>query len=427
MAQTFNGSFLPTVIVGNSGIELAGQGFTRTVSVPTRSALNIFNKIAIRETNLATDTLGLYSFLKVGSDKKARIASMRPGEHLLRARTNGCAWSPSGKIRLNTDVFDTCPVEYMGEECPDALWGDCLEGIFGTANNNDVRNLQATAETQGFLQLLLDNVYTGLGNSFSALYNFANSSIITTSDTSALYLNNGTSPESWAAYKAQQMDSGTCAGIVTILDGLKSQGVPQFNVNIPTTDISANGDYTGDIADLIAQLEKNAKPVLKTMIKNGYRIGTRYVRPILLLTDALFRALEDFLISTGANAGVSWDYTLMREDPKMSPMPGVLKYKGMYAVRWDECGTFDAITGVESHRATIVAPGGFGMAYDVDSIPLSQFDGFGLVVTQQLAAPFLGKMYMHTTFRWGAAVVDMDYVVSASTILNASTRAVINP
>ena len=111
----------------------------------------------------------------------------------------------------------------------------------------------------------------------------------------------------------------------------------------------------------------------------------------------------------------------------MAPMPGVLKYKGMYCVRWDEVSTFDSITGVESHRAAIVAPGGFGMAYDVDSIPLSQFDGMGLVVTQQLAAPYLGKMYMHTTFRWGAAIIDSDYIVSASTILNAQTRAVINP
>jgi len=427
MSQTFNGSFLPSVVVGNGGIQLAGNGLTRVLSVPTRSALNIFNKIAIRETNLATDALGLYSFLKVGSDKKARVASMKPGTNMLRARTNGCVWSPSGKIRLNTDVFDTCPVEYMGEECPDAFWGDCLEGIFGTANNNDVRNLQATPETQTFLQLLLDAVYTGLGNSFSGLYNFANSTLITNSDTNSLWLNAGTSPEDWANYKAQQMDSGTCAGIISQLDGLKSQGVPQFALSIAPSDISATGDYTGDIEDLLSQLEKNAKPVLKTMIKNGYRIGSRYVRPITLLTDALYRALEQFLVSTGVNSGVSWDYTLMREDPKMAPMPGVLKYKGMYCVRWDEVSTFDSITGVESHRAAIVAPGGFGMAYDVDSIPLSQFDGMGLVVTQQLAAPYLGKMYMHTTFRWGAAIIDSDYIVSASTILNAQTRAVINP
>lgn len=425
--QTFNGSFLPSVVIGQGGIELAGSGTTRMVSVPTRSALNIFNKIAIRETNLASDTLGLYSFLKVGSDKKARVVSVRPGVHMLRGRANGCAWEPTGKIRMNTDVFDTCPVEYKGEECPDAFWGDCLEGIFGNARANDVRDFNATPEAQGALQLLLDAVYTGLGNSFSALYNFAESSLITTSDTNALYLNGGTSPEEWTAYKAQQMDSGTCAGIVAQIDGLKAAGVPNFSLQIATSDISATGDYTGDIQDLIATLEKNSKPVLKSMIKNGYRVGTRYMRPILMLTDSLFRALEDFLISTGANAGVSWDYQLMREDPKMSPMPGVLKYKGMYAVRWDEVGTFDAVTGVESHRAVIVAPGGFGMAYDVEEVPGSQFTGMGLVVTQQLAAPFLGKMYMHTTFRWGAALVDPDYITAASTILNPLTRAVINP
>ena len=95
-------------------------------------------------------------------------------------------------------------------------------------------------------------------------------------------------------------------------------------------------------------------------------------------------------------------------------MKNVLRYKGVAVVQWDEIGTFDAIVGTQSHRAAIVAPGDFGLAHDVQD--LAQFDGMGLIVQQSSEVQYKGKIFMSTTFHWGAGIVDPTMVTMASNI-----------
>jgi len=74
----------------------------------------------------------------------------------------------------------------------------------------------------------------------------------------------------------------------------------------------------------------------------------------------------------------------------------------------------DSITGATSHRAALIAPGLFGIAYSGDVA--QQYSGMGLKVIQRLEAPYQGKIYLETTLRAGAAIADTDFVVYGSNL-----------
>lgn len=411
MQKVIGGIYPPTVL-GN-GIMFQPEGTNRSISVPTRSAITIFNKIAILEHDFIKNELGLYSRVKIGSDKMARFGRIGTANHLLRARSNGCDWNPVTGLRMHTDVINTCPVQYQGEQCPDAFWNECLESIFG--DGNAVRDMMGTAEGQAIFGMLLERIYQGLGNSLSSLYNYANHPDIFTINTAGTYL---ADPVEWSNYFKQQTQSGSCGGLITLIDALKAQGEKNFAGLIPESDFTL-GQYTGDIKALLDSLINDAKPELKAMATNGYRTGGRLMYPIILLTPALYQAYEDYLTLTGIQAGFNsvWNFFLNKEDGQMQPMPGVLKFKGLPVVRWDEVGTFDAITGATSHRAALVSPGAFGMAAEAEPLTQSIFSGLGLRVIQRLDAPYMGKIFMDTTFRWGAGLPDKDMIVHKSRIV----------
>ena len=409
--QQIVGGLYPATVLDGSGITLQVGPGTRSISVPTRSAITIFNKITLLENDMLKNELGLYTRVPIGSDKMARFGRIGPANHLLRARANnGCSWDPTGRIRMATDEVATCPVQYQGEICPDALWNQCLEGIFGPGNA--VHDLMGTPAGQQLFNMLLVRIYQGLGTSLSSLYHYANHPDLTTINAASSYPAT-TTAEEWADYYTQQTQSGNCAGIVTLLDALGTQGYQQFAGEISEDDFDGT-TYTGDIKALLDSLVNSASPILKSMSVNGFRDGNgRVMYPMILLSPALYQEYEDYLITTGLNANQSttWNYLLTKQDGTMQPMPGTLKYKGMPVIRWDEIGTFDHITGAVSHRAVLAAPGAFGIAAEPEGLPQDMYSGLGLNVLQRLEPPFMGKIYMHTTFRWGAFVPDLDLIV----------------
>ena len=61
----------------------------------------------------------------------------------------------------------------------------------------------------------------------------------------------------------------------------------------------------------------------------------------------------------------------------------------------------------------LVAPGTFGVASDVRNIKDAYNPGTGLQVLQRLDMPYMGKIYMSTTLRWGTVLADKDFIVYA--------------
>lgn len=386
------------------GITLNADRRTREVEITTESSLTFFEGVAVQANDISVNRLGLYSHVRVGRNRKAKFLSIRTPRHLLTARGNGCQWNPKGLARTKLNEFNTCPVEFNGEECPDAFYGTCFESIFGTGN--DVRDFYATEQGQAVIAGLVNQVFTGLGNSLDDLANFANHPLIDLANENSFFT---AGLEEWADYHDQQM-SGDCGGLITQLDQLAAEGASGYDLEIPDADIDTDGSYKGDIEALLNSLVARAKSEFKTMIRSS---GMGF-KPIILMTDPEYAALENYFLQTYASNPYAYLYAIKGDDGIGGLMPDVLKWKGLPVIRWDAVTRFDELVGSESHRVAIVAPGAFGIAHDVED--LAQFSGMGLRILQRLDAPYKGKIFMDTTFRWGAGIADTDFVVMASNI-----------
>ena len=382
-------------------------GMNNYIKVRTGAWLHIFNKAAVIEGDVTNDTLGLYSRLLVDGEGKAKFGAISTPKHVFRPRQNGCVWAPNGKIRIGLTEFDTCPIEYQGEQCPDAFWNSCFESLF--TEGRGVRDLESGAIAQVVVSALRQ-LAIGMGNSFFELYNFAKHPDITTADTNGTFL---VDDEQWDDYYAQMVGSDArpvnCAGMVTILDELADEGESGYNINIPGTDLDADNNYTGDVIALFNQMVGSAKSELKTMARRGVGNGAARRYPIMLVTDNIYRAYQDYLITTFPQIPGILQYVLRGADPAVSTMPGVLDWNGIPVVSWDAITAFDEVVGTNSTKICLVAPGTFGVASDVRN--LRQYEGMGLRMVQKLDPPDNGKIYMDTTLRWGAALADKDYAV----------------
>lgn len=389
-------------------------GTTRYFSINTESSVQIFEQVAVLQRDVQDNQLGLYAHVPVGRNLKARFASLTTPAHLFSNRKMGCAWNPKGGIRVNLNEYNTCAIEYNGEQCPDTFHETCLERIYGVGNQ--VRDLMATEEGQMLVMQMLNRIYAGLGNSFSELVHYANHPAISQLNSSGLY---AAPADKWADYYDQQM-SGECAGLITLLDELYAQGFPGHDVPLPGTDFNAAGEYTGDIVGLLNKLVDAAKYDFKQWINYGMRgTGSTRIYPVIKLTEKLYRAYENYLLATFPTLPEMYRYFLTKDDGSSILMPNVLKFKNMPVTMWDEVGWFDNITGCVSHRAAIFANGVLGISHDVDD--LAQFRGMGMRLVQRLDAPYQGKVYMDTTLRWGAGIGDVEFITQAQRVIIPNT------
>lgn len=404
MPRTTTGNLLPAQL--SDGTQLDTGRDRRYIEVPTQAVMRYFDKVAVKYGNINEDALGVFGKMNVGRDLKARIASLTTPNHLFSNRKNGCAWTPKGKVRLNTMEVDTCPIEINMEQCPDGLWGDCFEMLFGTGN--DVRDILGTPEGVALFDMFLRQVYIGIGNSFFMYAMFSNHPMVDEANTLGFW-SSVTDSDAWADFH-DQMTSTTCGGVVTLLDDLAAEGHPGYDVPISDADFDANEKYTGDIVGFLDGMKAKAKGTFRAMIQSE-RSATPY-RPIFLLSDALFNAYREHIRTTYTGISEGYRHLIQGADGQVVRMQNVLDFDGLPVMRWTASTDFDAVTGATSHRAALIAPGSFGIAYSGEAT--RQYEGMGLRVMQKLDAPYMGKIYLDTTLRVGAALADTDFIVYGS-------------
>ena len=405
-------------IEGGFSLETGGAN-GNMVMLTTESATRFFNNYAVRQTDQYARRLGLYADVALGNDLEGRFASFGTPKNSLRTRVNGCTWNPNGSMRLNIDKFPTCPVEFDGEQCPDVFFGTCFERLFTPGSTNP---LGEGAEVQSLMRMMTERIQLGLGNDFFNLYNFANHPLI---DAASANLTYAVESSEFDAYYAQ-MNDGNCGGLITQLDALANDpiyGVYYDNV-IPTgsTGFSETTDaYIGDIiADLIEPMIEAASPELKIAIENGIPVNGVLRYPIILLGPKEFRAYRKYITDMAAQNELAYMYLIQGESGDPVLERNVLRYDNLPVVKWDAVTTFDATLGTKSHRAAIVAPGNFGVLSNVGDIQNKLFNGQGLVIQQSPLLKDKGKIYMHTNFRWGAAIADPKMAVMFSTVVTPS-------
>lgn len=389
------------------GFGLIQTDSARRITVQREPALNLFENIAVVNRDQYARALGVYGDVILGRDLKGEFASFSTPKHLWSNRKNGCTWNPKGGIRMGLDSFPTCPIEYDGEQCPDAFYGTCFEKLF--APGNGVRDFYSTPEAQEVLFQMVKKINQGLGNSFFSLYNWANHPLIEQANTEGFY--NVAVPE-WEAY-VDQMLSGECGGLITQLDELAARGTAGYTREVPVN--PTTGAFSGTFVTLLEQLKADASTDLQTAMESGMDVNgvTRY--PVVMVTPEIFDQYKSYIRSIAGTNELAYRYMLEGTDGTTSLMRNVLVYDNMPVVRWDAHIEFDKITGAKSHRMAIVAPGVFGVLHDVDN--LAQWEGMGLMLEQSQMLKDKGKIYMSTTLRWGAAIADINFVAMARTVL----------
>ncbi|MGL4640875.1 MAG: hypothetical protein ACRCVX_14220 [Shewanella sp.] len=393
------------------GFHLTSEGGNR-VSVETQSALTFFDNISVTQTDQHARALGLYGeVLMPRGSQKARFASFSTPQHLFSTRKNGCSWNPKGGLRMNVDEFNTCAIEFDGEQCIDTFYGTCFEALFGSGNAS--REFGSTPEGQRILIKMMQKIYQGLGNSFFDLYHFANHPLIKTANIESFYT---AGVEAWADY-VDQMINDECGGLVTQLDALAAEGNPYYSAKIPDADINVSKrKYTGDVIDLLNSVRERASYNLRAMCDNGMMVDGANRMPAYLVTDDVFNAYKDWIRAKAGTNELAYRYTIEGMDGTTNLMRNVLMIDSMPIVRWSACSNFDAITGAYSTRVALVSPQVFGVLSDVSGIQQSQFEGMGLVMQQSPLLKDKGKIYMTTGFRWGAGIADTDFVCMASNV-----------
>lgn len=409
MARETSGNLWPLPLVDSNNSPLAQLDTTRDrryFEMRTEAVMRFFDKVAVKYGDINSDMLGIFSRMDIGRDLKARIGSLTVPNHLFSSRKNGCVWTPKGKVRFNTSEVDTCPIEINMEQCPDSLWGNCFEMLFNPGNG--VRDMLGTPEGRAMFDQFLRNVFLGIGNSFYLYTAFSNHPMIDTAQTLGFW-NTVTDSDAWTDFH-DQMTSTTCGGYITLLDDLAAQGEPGYDVAISDADFDANEKYTGDIIDFLESLKAKTKGAFRAMVR-AERSQTPY-RPIILLSDAFFDAYREHIRTTYTGISEGYRYLLQGVDGQTIRMQNVLEYDGLPVMRWEASEIFDSVVGSTSHRAALIAPGSFGIAYNGEAT--RQYEGMGLRVMQKLEAPYMGKIYLDTTLRAGAALADKDFVVYGS-------------
>lgn len=388
------------------GIQIDSTRSTRVISIDTKAVLNFYKGITLKKSRIRDNAAGLYSFAPTDGRGEARFASLVGPQHILKARSNGCVFNPKGKTVMRTEVIESKPVEYDGVLCPDFLWNGCLEALYGAGNA--VKDIQGNPQVQAILAEALEKQFIALGNSIYDLTHFGQHPLIEDSDANGWYMNH-TPTQEWADYTDQQKVIG---GLKTIIDHFKyTVGREEYNVDIFNSEVDGK-KFIGDPVDLFERAIEAAPFHMKQLAVRNDSMG----RPLVIkVTRGIFKAYKDYLIDTYENIPESFYLRIKGLNGQYFTVPDVLQYDGKLVVPDDEQEIFDMTVGVITHRCMVVTPGMFGITYDVD--PVSQFDGMGMQIVQKLDPEYKGKIFMTTTFRLGAGIVDPGFMTNASKVL----------
>jgi hypothetical protein len=341
--REISGNVWPTTLLDGSNnpmVVLDRTRDTRYFEMRTEAMMRFFDKVAIKYGDVNADMLGIFGRMNIGRDLKARIGSLTTPNHLFSNRKNGCVWTPKGRVRLNTTEVDTCPIEVNMEQCPDGLWGDCMELLFGTGN--DVRDLRGNTGGEALFQQFLRQVFIGIGNSFFMYTAFSNHPMIETANTLGFYTGADDTTNPWADFY-DQMTSTTCGGYITILDDLAAEGHPGYDVVISDADLDASGNYTGDIIAFLEGMKEKTKGAFRAMVDAEQNAALP--RPIFLLSRSLFKAYREHIRTTYTGISEGYRFLLFGKDGQSVRMQNVLDFDGLPVVHWDASTSFDSIVG----------------------------------------------------------------------------------
>lgn len=398
------------------------------LAINTEGALNFFQKLSLVQGNLLDNSFGLFSYMSVGNKEKVRFAQLSQPSNVLQKCTEGCTWNPKGRINMTTDYITLCCVEFMSEQCGEAIKG-CLSEIFGTGN--DMGNLWATPEGRALWAEIMSIIYVAIGNSLWTLAWWGQHPLIKESaenDWYQLSEDSGLDDKEWADYVDNQE---VCGGYITMMDYYKDQGVPNYGVEFLPEEIGTdeNNDpkFIGVASKLFDRMLKARKPIMRRMSKK-YGNSQDRCKEVFKVDPSIFEAYENELMEKYDQLQTSFQYFYNGKfceavgcSGEMA-VEGVLKYKGHWIVCCEDFQDFNNTVGVKGLRAILITPYTLGLPFDVpnlEDVTSTSSTGetvsmpTGLIVEQDMNLRAKKRIDMHSKFRIGFGILDPDLIVMA--------------
>lgn len=355
--------------------------------------------------DIFNDQLGIYSVLNLGDYGKFRVTRLRATGNMLRARTPCNVWDPRGGMRLRSEEFNSYPISFEGQECPDAFFNDCFDFVQG--KGNEVLDISATETGRALYDAAIEELFVELGNDFYNVATFGMHAVIQASEENEWWDKDAQTEDERKDYYKQQMGIGV-KGHLTLADELKMEGLNNFSVEIKDSEIDwVNKEFIGNPLDLFERCDKASTIKFRQQLK---RFRDAPIRR--MVHPCIYDAYERYLMRNFDKIPETLQLIVSGPDATMNPMPGVLRYKNSWVISMDEWGMFDDMNGVFTPRVINTMPGNFAIGVDVEG--LNQHDGMGMVIEQSRRVKDKGAIFMITNFRIGTAIGNPDYMTMAS-------------
>lgn len=359
----------------------------------------LYRELTVQKEDLATNANDVYSFLPVDRFGKAKLMGITTPRHLLQGRTNCKTWNPKGKAYTTVDRVGSMAIEYNGEQCGDDLASECFEALLAAGTSK--LDMTASPEANQLLEMLLQNIYTGLNDSTHDLAWFSRHPEIETANTDGSWDTANWTTQEWADFYGQQFatddDGNQIKGWLTLIDEEKAAGTPHLDTEFVDGDFDdTTGAYTGsdieaEFVKAINQVHPHFLPVVRRRRGN---VGASF-----LVSLSVFDAYKRALIAD--HGAITEGYQLKVNG---EVVPGVLMYDGLPVIAMDEWEYMDRMLGIRSHRILLTANGNLGLSHGVT--PLPQGQNVGLRLQRSPVLKDKGRIDMYATFRLGAFIAD---------------------
>lgn len=384
-----------------------GQAFadrsnlSRSLKIDLGTALYFVSSVSVVHEDVSTNALGLYSISTDVREGKVRFLQPNGTGYITKERPAACAWDPAVGITYKRSDVSLCQHNVQIEHCTEDVPG--WEGIFG--QGNEVTDLLATEVGTKFFNDLVQGTYTAIGNDMMKSAWFGKHPIVTTAESSYTGDSN--------MYARIKKTLSICGGYLTMIDQLKTAGKANFNVTVPSGNISGDTYTTSPVA-LFQSMVAAMPTELKALIAKRRARG---INPVILVSGGIFEAYKKDLsdnytaIPDAYLYKISGDFATQYGLVPYTVMDDTLKWDGYWIKRmhlWDEVAADLQIT---HHRAVLTVPGNLGLGIDVmgpNDIAL-QFD-------QITVGKEAGKIYGQANYRMGTAIIDDRLMVNASSV-----------
>lgn len=388
---------LDNVPIPNIGDVQLAMGSGIMAVIPKGAAVNLVRRKTFKDIGIFDNALGLFSVSSDVRSGKVHFLSFQPKSFGLRPRGNGCSWDPTLGVVANTDAITTYGLEGMLQQCADELMGNCFRSLLGAGV--EVYNVLATPEAKQLFVETIVAIYGGISSDLSTLTYFGKHPLI-----ASAFNNNksGFDSEKLERFYNGNYNKDLPTGIVTILDSLKSAGVPNYTVQAINPSDVLGTVYEGDAKKLLKTLKNNSTYEMRQVLAQNPKLG------IYILSRSLFERLKDQLSGVDGCC-TEQGYSLLTGGGES------LMFDGHVVIPADIFDLFDIGTDTTSFRAIFTTAGNFGVGFDVPGLDSDK--GLGMVLQQSDRVQDKGQVFGLTSLDFGVGLIDKNYTTYASYVV----------